>query len=149
MKSLLLACALSVASLAANAESVATGNLDYSISQANGKVVLTLINKTPEIPVSLEVIGLRFTNPGGYPFPLEDRNLGARTEINLGNVDFIASSVNPGVDLASWKPIASDQIPGCRAAECETKPFAVELFLKYPNAVTQHLLLGGFVQYSR
>lgn len=151
MKSLLLACALSVASLAANAESVATGNLDYSISQDNGKVVLTLINKTPEIPASLEAIGLRFTSAADNPYLLvkDDRNLGERTEVNVGEVDDLANLVNPGVDLASWKPVASDRIPECRAEECETKPFAVVLFLKYPNTASQELLLGGFVQYSR
>lgn len=151
MKSLLLASILSVASLAANAESVATGNLDYSIAQANGEVVLTLINKTPDVPATLESVGVLFPSTGdGVHLPRKvDKSLGARTEISLGGGDQFANLVSPGVDLGSWKPLASDRIPDCRAPECETKPFAVKLSLKYSNTVSQELLLGGFVQYSR
>lgn len=151
MKNLLLACALSVAALAANAESVATGNLNYSISQANGEVVLTLINKTPDVPAILESVGLLFPGTGdGVHSPRKiNRTLDTKTEIALGGVDAFANLVSPGIDLRSWKPFASDRIPNCRASECETKPFAVKLSLKYSNTVSQELLLGGFVQYSR
>ena len=150
MKSLLLACALSVASLAANAESFATGNLNYSISQANGEVVLTLINKTPDVPATLESVGLLFPSDEDRVHPMRnvDRSLGARTEISLGKADAIAKLVDPMVDLASWNTAVSDLLHACHASECETKKFGVKIVLNYPNTVSQQVL-GGFMQYSR
>ncbi len=150
MKNLLLACALSVASLVANAESFATGNLNYSISKANDEVVLTLINKTPDVPVTLESVGLLFPSDGDRVHLMRnvDRSLGARTEISLGKADAIAKLVDPTVDLASWNTAASDLLPPCHASECESKKFAVMIVLNYPNTVSQQVL-GGFMQYSR
>ena len=117
---------------------------------ANGEVVLTLINKTPDVPATLESVGVLFPSAGDGVHLMRnvDRSLGTRTEISLGKVDTIAKLVDPMVDLASWNAAASDLLPGCHASECETKKFAVKIVLKYPNAVSQQLL-GGFMQYSR